>query len=404
MKEGRPLRLLFSSYHSYLDPSSGSTISLRDLFKLMTARGWDCQVFCGPQLDYEEAKSIQELLEYVELPFESRKGGAHGMSFVLYNTIIDDIPVALYETPEAPPKRELTKQQAMVHLALFERVLEQFKPDVMLTYGGQMMAFPTMALARQRGVAVVFWLRNTAYNHASFFEHVNGVLVPSGFSVDYYKQTIGLPCTAIPSPLDWKRVQCDFIDRRFLTFVNPSPVKGVYVFAAVARELARRRPDMPILVVESRGKVDWLKKTGADLSALKNLCGMTNTRDPRKFYSITRVLLAPSLWQETFGRVTAESLINGIPVLATTRGGLREVVGNGGFLFDLPDKYNPKSQELPTADEIEPWVDTILRLWDNESFYVQSCLRARLEAEKWSPERLADRYQDYFWQVVQNAG
>lgn len=400
MTENRPLRLLFSSYHSYLDPSSGSTISLRDLFRLMTSRGWECQVFSGPQLDYEEKKSIPDLLNYVKIPYQERRGGAHGLDFVLYNAVIDGIPVALYETPDAPPVRKLTEQQGKVHLTLYEKVLEQFQPDVVLTYGGQIMAYPAISMARQRGAAVVFWLRNTAYNHAKFFEHVNGVLVPSGYSVDFYRESIGLPCTSIPSPLDWERVHCDHIDRRFLTFVNPSLVKGVYFFAGIAQELAKVRPEIPILIVESRGKAEWMKKTGADLRGLKNLTGMTNTRDPRKFYSVTRALLAPSLWQETFGRVTAESLINGIPVLASTRGGLREVIGNGGFLFDVPEKYTSTSRILPTAEDVKPWVETILRLWDDESFYVQACLRARVEAEKWKPERLADQYQDYFHRIV----
>ena len=400
MSPERPLRLLFCSYHSYLDPSSGSTISLRDLFQLLTERGWNCQVFCGPQLDYEERRTIPELLNKVNIPFEQRKGGAHGLDFILYNCIVDSIPVALYEIPKEPPARELSKGQGKVHLTLFEKVLEQFQPDVMLTYGGQWMAVPCMELARTRGVAVVFWLRNTSYQHAGFFQHVNGILVPSTFSVEFYKRTLGLDCTAIPSPVDWPRVECEAIDRRFLTFVNPTAVKGVYVFARIAQELARLRPDIPILVVEGRGKVDWLAKAGLKFSAMPNLHGMHNTRDPRQFYKVTRVLLAPSLWQETFGRVTAEAMINGIPVLSSNRGGLPEVVNQGGFLFDIPKAYTPDTQVMPTAEEVEPWLQTILRLWDDESFYVQACLRARVEAEKWKPERLADQYQEYFWNVV----
>jgi glycosyltransferase involved in cell wall biosynthesis len=128
--------------------------------------------------------------------------------------------------------------------------------------------------------------------------------------------------------------------------------------------------------------------------------GMHNTPDPRKFYCATRALLAPSLWQETFGRVTAESLINGIPVLCSTRGGLPEVVNKGGFLFDIPAKFTPDSKILPAGEEVEPWVQTIERLWDDESFYVQACLRARVEAEKWQHDRLADRYAGYFRQVL----
>ena len=396
----RPLRILFSSYHSYLDPSSGSTISLRDLFQLLTGRGWNCQVFCGPQLDYEEPRTIPELLETVKIPFDTRRGGAHGLDFRLYNAIIDDIPVALYETPDAPPTRNLTEQQGKVHAALFEEVLNQFRPDILLTYGGQIMAYPCMVLARQRGTKVVFWLRNTAYSARDFFYPCNGAIVPSEFSTEYYRKTIGIRCTSLPSPLDWERVHCEHIERKYLTFINPSPVKGVYFLAGILKELSVRKPDIPVLVVEGRGGVKWLEKTGFEAQSLPNIRGMRNTRDPREFFSMTRVLLAPSLWQETFGRVTAESLINGIPVLASTRGGLREVVNKGGFLFDIPDSFQPETREMPPRKVVTPWVDTILRLWEDESYYVTACLNARVEAEKWQPEKLADRYEDYFREIV----
>lgn len=399
----RPLRILFNSYHSYLDPSSGSTISLRDLFKLLAARGWECQAFSGPQLDYEDSKRIPELLKYVGLPFQGRKGKAHGTDFELYNAIIDGVPTALYETPDLPPARKLTEAQGRVHLALFEKVLEQFKPDIVLTYGGQIMAQQAMAMARNAGAAVVFWLRNTAYNTRPFFRLVNGVLVPSNFSVEFYRRTIGLPCTAIPSPIDWERIHCPHVDRKHLTFVNPTPVKGVFWFAGIARELAARRPDIPMLVVESRGKANWLEKAGLNLERMPSLKTMPNTRDPRKFLGVTKLLLAPSVWQETFGRVTAEAMTNGIPVLASSRGGLPEVVGKGGFVFNLPNDFTGETRTLPTAEHLEPWLKVIIRLWDDQSTYVTACLRARGEAEKWKPEVLGERYDRYFRDLLKMA-
>ena len=50
---------------------------------------------------------------------------------------------------------------------------------------------------------------------------------------------------------------------------------------------------------------------------------MPFTPDPRDFYPAvfarTRLLLMPSLWLESFGLVAAEAMLNGIPVLASTR-------------------------------------------------------------------------------------
>ncbi len=39
-----PMRLLFSSIHCYLDPSSGAALCTRELLELLAARGMDCRV------------------------------------------------------------------------------------------------------------------------------------------------------------------------------------------------------------------------------------------------------------------------------------------------------------------------------------------------------------------------
>jgi glycosyltransferase involved in cell wall biosynthesis len=95
-------------------------------------------------------------------------------------------------------------------------------------------------------------------------------------------------------------------------------------------------------------------------------------------------LLVPSLWNESFGLVAAEAMINGIPVLVSDRGALPEVMGTesriedggwriasdrGGFLFDIPEEYTPETTSVPTAEEVEPWVQTIIRLWDDHPLY-----------------------------------
>lgn len=59
------------------------------------------------------------------------------------------------------------------------------------------------------------------------------------------------------------------------------------------------------------------------------------------------VLVVPSLWQEPFGRIVIEAFTYGIPVIATTRGGLPELIQPGitGYLFD-PDHPAELAQAL----------------------------------------------------------
>jgi glycosyltransferase involved in cell wall biosynthesis len=110
------------------------------------------------------------------------------------------------------------------------------------------------------------------------------------------------------------RVMADNPQPKYVTFINPQPDKGATVFARIALELNRRRPDIPLLVVEGRGTSDTLAHLAVDLSGLTNLNRMANTPDPRDFYQVTRVVLMPSLWRESLGRVPIEAMANGIPV------------------------------------------------------------------------------------------
>ena len=157
-------------------------------------------------------------------------------------------------------------------------------------------------------------MHNFAYQNAAFFQSVDAVLVPSRFAQAHYRRTLGLESAPLPGPWDWTRVRCSQVHGRYVTFVNAQPDKGVFVFARIAAELARRRPDIPLLVVEGRGTAGWLQRTGLDLGALGNISVMANTPDPRDFYQVSRLVLMPSLWWESFARVAAEGLINGIPV------------------------------------------------------------------------------------------
>ncbi len=232
-------------------------------------------------------------------------------------------------------------------------------------------------------------------------EPADAILVPSQFSADYYRRHLGLDSTPIPSPIIWSRVQCEpDPSRRFVTFINPQPTKGVQVFARIAAELSERRPDIPLLVVESRGAADHLGTLPIDLSGCRNLHRMANTPDPRDFYSVSRMILMPSLWNESFGRVPVEAMINGIPVLASDRGSLPEVIGEAGFLIPIPDRYTPRSRIVPTAEEVEPWISRITQLWDDEDFYNETSRRCRQAAEAYREDIVADQYAAFFRQVA----
>ena len=265
---------------------------------------------------------------------------------------------------------------------------------MLITYGGFWTTRPLIEAARAVGARTVFYLCNYAYSDPSLFEPFDVTIVPSQFHARWYKETIGIETTVVPPLMNLDTILCEPAPaRRFVTFVNPQPHKGLYVFARIAQVLGRERPDIPLLVVESRAGADRLRETGSVLRGLKNLHRMRNTSDPREFYRASHIVLMPSVVPETFGRVAAESMMNGIPVLASTRGAIPEVVGDAGFLFDIPDRITPTSRELPTEDEVRPWVDSIVLLWDDPNYYRRISEQGQSRAKRWGPDRILGDFE-----------
>ncbi|WP_165231482.1 hypothetical protein [Aquisphaera insulae] len=62
------MRLLFSSIHCLLDPSSGAAIATRELLELLSGRGAECRAFTAGVLDDEEDPSLDQALGTLGLP------------------------------------------------------------------------------------------------------------------------------------------------------------------------------------------------------------------------------------------------------------------------------------------------------------------------------------------------
>jgi glycosyltransferase involved in cell wall biosynthesis len=129
---------------------------------------------------------------------------------------------------------------------------------------------------------------------------------------------------------------------------------------------------------------------------LLDLNRIANTPEPRDFYGVSSVILMPSLWHESLGRVPIEAMANGIPVLASDRGALPETLGAAGFVFTIPERCTPTSHVVPTAQEVAPWVAVIERLWDDPEFEAEHRRRALAEAKRWDGERVAEQFEDFF--------
>lgn len=119
---------------------------------------------------------------------------------------------------------------------------------------------------------------------------------------------------------------------------------------------------------------------------------MGQTPDPRRFWRVTRICLMPSLFRESQGLVAVEAMANGIPVIGSARGALPETLGRAGIVLPLPDQLTPSTRILPTAEEVGPWVEAVIGLWDDSRLYEEYHRRAMAEFQRWEPDALESRH------------
>ncbi len=97
-------------------------------------------------------------------------------------------------------------------------------------------------------------------------------------------------------------------------------------------------------------------------------------------------------------------VVNGIPVLASSRGALPEIVGDAEFLFDIPARYTPTTKTVLSEEEVHSWVETIIRLWDDPTLYHKSSQAAEDRARIWHPEQLTPKYTKFFQSIFPQPG
>jgi glycosyltransferase involved in cell wall biosynthesis len=185
----------------------------------------------------------------------------------------------------------------------------------------------------------------------------------------------------------------------FSTFVNPSPEKGLGLFLSILEMAAAKRPEIPFLVVESRGSGQLLWDAGRGLGIqLKkaNLHIVRNTPRPREIYSVTRVLLVPSMAADAGPRVIPEAQLNGIPVIASDCCGLARVAGFGGFV--QPIEVEPG--DIHRSAAAEAWFGLICRLYDDSAWYGAASRRAREAVDHYRTGETDRAYLEFFQRVL----
>ncbi len=386
------MNILFTSHTCYFDTFNGASIASRSMMECLVRHGFTAAAVSGSVFESTEGEDLAFSLATSVSAYE-KSCGPNGR--VIYRTQVGGVAVTICGcstvSPHSPDDTERHD-----FLRVYQETVDRFRPDVVVNFGGDPLATEIRRRAHASNSAVVFALHNFNYNSPAPFADVDAVIVPSRFAASYYQRTLGIECKPLPNLVNSDLIRASTRDPRYVTFVNPSLEKGVFVFARIADELGRRRPDIPLLVVEGRGTERTLVDCDLDLRAHENVSLMAHTPDPRHFWGVTRICVMPSLWWENQPLVAIEAMINGIPLIGSNRGGIPETLGDSGIVLGIPARLTPATRELPTAEEVNPWVKTIIGLWDDPTWYADQSQRAVEGSKRWLPEVLEPQYVCFF--------
>lgn len=241
--------------------------------------------------------------------------------------------------------------------ACFDERLDRFQPDLVLGHYG---CTPFLKRARDRGFPSFYFVHGVG-------DQRFGRRDPQPEGIDVI---VNSPWTATASPRAQGKqvgVVIPFVEpaeyraprreRRYITFINPVPEKGL----ATVLEVARRLPHERFLFVkggwfyhDSR-LVTRFRMRG--IRRLPNVEVWEYQEDMRRVYAVTDILLAAS-HRESFCRVILEAHINGIPVVARNTTAIPYTLGRGGILVD-------------SAEGARGFVAALRRLREDEGLYAE---------------------------------
>lgn len=393
-------RLLWANVYCLMDTSSGASMAVREMLFQLVKHGYEVAVL-GATI-FDNPKGVSR--------FKDKWSSIKAQAGKVLNIADGPLQHKLFITSNTS-RSAMTAHEENAWFAQYTALLSSFKPDLVFYYGGNPLDMLIASEAKFHGIATAAYLANGNYTSARWCRDVDLILTDSQATSQMYEQRIGIKPTPVGAFIDPRYVVAPKHSRKRLLFINPSPEKGVGVVIQLAMMLEKRRPDIVFEVVESRGSWQEMlelfsKGLGSPRSQLDNVIVTPNTSDMRPVFGRARLLLAPSMWWESSGRVLVEAMLNGIPAIISDRGGMPEVIQDGGLKIKFPAKCHEKPYSTLLLEAgLEGLVKQITRLYDDQALYENLSQKAkRVGLEFHGLERNTQRLIDAIKPWMQGQG
>lgn len=159
--------------------------------------------------------------------------------------------------------------------------------------------------------------------------------------------------------------------------------KGIEYLLKVLKGMKKTNWNLTIAGTGDKEYIGYLKSKYR-LSNVKYL-GFVN---PEQFYKSIDILVVPSLWQEPLGRVVIESYSYGIPVIASKRGGIPELIEENRTGFT----YNPEQPQRLSQ--------LITKFIYNPSLIREFSVKCYNKSKEYSHENMIDKYIETYQSVL----